>query len=141
MTLWQLIDNAIQQIPFTRAKLESSLGTQLAPSDNSSNDAFELWMGGHAKLQDGVEIGNVDLRVKKVGPHPGFLVLGLAGNCVTLSEVRSHYPDMKMTESPRGRSLDDTTAYTSQLAWGSLSFSFSERKPECVSSIAFDPRR
>lgn len=143
MTLWQTIDAVAQQIPFTRSKMESVLLTQLVEKDTSRvaipNTAFQFYVGGPIKLADGVVIGNVDLRIRHRAGHPGFLVLQLNGECIDLGTVRKYYGSLKITDRPRGISPEEVTSYTTVLHWGELSFSFKERNPNCLSSVAFAP--
>jgi len=139
MTLWQAIETLAQQIPFTKAKIEGFLSTVLTETDNTGNDVFQFYKSNRIELGDGVEISNVDLRIKRHGPHPGFMVLDINGTCIKLDQVRSHYGEMQITDMPRGHSLDEVTSYTAKRPWGELSFSFAERNPVCLASIAFDP--
>ncbi|HEY2020133.1 hypothetical protein [Paraburkholderia sp.] len=143
MTLWQTIDAVVQQIPFTKAKLKNLLMTQLVEKDTSRvaipNTAFQLYGGGPVKLADDVVISNVDLRIRHRAGHPGFLVLQIDGDCIDLDAVRQHYSNLKVTDRPRGISPEEATSYTAVLHWGKLSFSFKERNPNCVSSVAFAP--
>ncbi|MGF6957225.1 hypothetical protein [Paraburkholderia youngii] len=144
-TLWQTIDALVQQIPFTKAKVESVLATHLVDreisKDSIRNAAFQFYVGGPAKMADGIVVGKVDLRVRHTGGHPGFLALGkLSGECVTLAMVRAHYSNLKLTDSPRGHSLDETTAYSAFLPWGTLSFAFAERNRDCLQGVSFDPK-
>ncbi len=141
VTLWQAIEALARQVPFTRQKVETVLLAPLAPAKDPGNEAFEFLAGGPVELKDGVTISSVDLRIKRGQPqHPGFLVLKLGGACITLAEVRSHYATLAITETPRGRSLDEVTAHTATLPWGQLSFTFAERKPECLAGITFQPK-
>ncbi|SMG54994.1 hypothetical protein [Paraburkholderia susongensis] len=144
ITLWQAIDVLAQQIPFSRSDVENVLSTHLVEKDTSrspiQNTAFQFYTGGPIKLSDDVVISNVDLRIRNRATHPGFLVLNLDGSCITLDMVRAHYSNLKVTDRPRGRSLDEVTSHTTALQWGELSFSFKERNPNCLSSLAFDPK-
>jgi len=143
MTLWQTIDTLAQQIPFTQAKIERLLGVALSDTDPRTlvfqPTSSRFLEGGPVTLANDVEIENVDLRVKHREGHPGFLVLNLSGRCIDLGTVRVHYLNLRVTDRPRGRSLDEVTSYTTVLPWGELSFSFKERNPDCLSSIAFAP--
>lgn len=141
MTLWQAIDALAQQAPFSKAKIETLLSTQLSETNYTGNDVFQFFESSPLALSDGVRIANVDLRIKRQGPHPGFMVLSIDGRCITIEEVRKHYTDLEITDIPRGRSLDESTSHTTKLPWGELSFSFKERNPDCVSSIAFQPKK
>jgi len=143
MTLWQTIDAVVQQIPFTRIKMERLLVTQLAEKDTSRvaipNTAFQFYVGGPVQLAGDVVISNVDLRIRHRAGHPGFLVLRLNGDCIDLDTVRQYYSSLKVTDRPRGISPEEATSYTAVLHWGKLSFSFRQRNPNCLSSIAFAP--
>ena len=141
MTLWQAIDALARQIPFSKLKVQSVLLTDLIERENPSNELFQFYRSNPIELMEGVKITNVDLRIKRSDAHPGFMVLNIDGACVTLNQVRAHYGGLEITDTPRGRSLDDVTSYTTKLSWGELSFSFKERKPECLASIAFDPKK
>lgn len=141
MTLWQAIEALAKQIPFTTEKVEHTLGAKLSERDNAPNNLYHLYGSEPVALADGVVVSNVDLRIKIVGPHPGFMVLNIAGACVTIEQVRSHYSALTITDTPRGHSINDVTSYTSEQPWGKVSFSFAERNPKCLSSVAFAPRR
>jgi hypothetical protein len=144
MTLWQTIDTLSRQIPFTREKVENVLATRLVEKDISGspfpNKAFQFYTGGPITLVDGVAISNVDLRIRHRAGHPGFLVLSVDGNCITLDAVRAHYHELKITESPRGHSLSEATSYSTFPEWGKLSFGFVESNRRCLAYVAFDPK-
>ncbi|MCC8392161.1 hypothetical protein LJ656_06130 [Paraburkholderia sp. MMS20-SJTR3] len=145
MTLWQTIDAVVQNIPLTKAKVERVLVTRVAVKDTSKNPfrnaASQFYVGGPVKLSDGVVVGKVDLRIRYKFGHPGFLVLDeLGGTCITLKTVRAHYPDLTVTEYPKGQSLDEAVGFSAFLEWGKLSFGFVERNPDCLAHVAFDPK-
>ncbi|MEZ0190469.1 hypothetical protein AB9X41_14670 [Ralstonia solanacearum] len=141
MTVWQAIDALTQQIPFSKTKIENLLSTRLIETDEGGNDVFQFFKSNPIKLSDGVVIENVDLRIKRTGPHSGFLVLSVGGSCIGIDAVRTHYSDLRITDTPRGHSLDEVTSHSASLPWGELSFSFKERNPNCLSSVAFDPKK
>ncbi|MFT4067144.1 hypothetical protein [Paraburkholderia sp.] len=144
MTLWQTIDAVAQQIPFTRTRIESLLVTQLVEKDTSrdpiQNTAFQFYTGGPLKLSDDVVISNVDLRIRHRAGHPGFLVLNLDSSCITLDTVRAHYHGIRLTDHPRGRSLDEAASYSAFPEWGKLSFGFKERNRSCLTYVVLNPR-
>ncbi|MCC8397433.1 hypothetical protein LJ656_33255 [Paraburkholderia sp. MMS20-SJTR3] len=144
MTLWQTIGALVQQTPFTKAKVENVLMTQLNVKDTSRspfpNTAFQFYIGGPVQLSDGMLISKVDLRIRHKPGHPGFLVLRLVGGCITLKTVRNRYQDLIVTEYPKGQSLDEALAFSAFLEWGGLSFGFVERNPGCLAYLAFDPK-
>ncbi|PCE34064.1 hypothetical protein [Burkholderia ubonensis] len=140
-TLWQAIDALAQQVPFSKTKIEQTLSTRLTETDEEGNDVFQFFKSTPVTLSDGVVIKSVDLRIKRQGEHPGFMVLELGGPCVGLDAVRGRYGHLEITDVPRGRSLDEATTHSAQLPWGQLSFSFEERNPACVASVSFKPKQ
>lgn len=141
MTLWQAIDALSHQIPFSKVKVEKLLSTHLTETDEGGNDVFQFFQSNPVKLLDGVVIENVDLRIKRIGPNPGFLVLNTGGSCITIDDVRTHYKDLRITDRPRGRSLDEVTSHTTTLPWGDLSFSFKESNRKCLASVVLNPQK
>jgi hypothetical protein len=141
MNLWQTIEAVTKQMPFSKEKMEALLSTSLFETDYTGNDVFRFYESNRVELTERVAISKVDLRIKRTGDHPGFMVLNIEGTCISLDEVRRHYGKMTITDHPRGRSPDEVTSHSAILDWGKLSFSFKERNPDCLSSIAFDPKK
>lgn len=139
-TLWQAIDALTHRLPFSKANVERLLSARLSETEEGGNDVFQIFKSDPVRLLDGVVIENVDLRIRRVGPDPGFLVLDIGGRCIKIDDVRTHYASLSITDRPRGRSLDEVTSYTASLPWGRLSFGFKERNRQCLASVAFDPR-
>ncbi len=140
MTLWQVVEAVTRQIPFTREKIELSFSAKLKEVDQNSYTVF--YTGGGVPLANGVLISTIDLRLgREVGDSYAFLSIGLSGGCVSLGDVRAHFGPLEITETPRGRSLDEKTYHTTRLAWGELSFGFAERNPSCLALIVFDPKK
>ncbi|WP_232469919.1 hypothetical protein [Burkholderia ubonensis] len=140
MTLWQAID-ALAQVPFSKARIEQTLSTRLTEIDREGNVVFHRFKSTSVTLSDGVVIENVDLRIKRQGEHPGFMVLRLGGTCVGLDAVRGRYGHLEIVDVPRGRSLDESTTHAEKLPWGELAFGFPERNPGCLAFVAFDPKK
>ena len=138
ITLWQAVELLTQQVPLTKEKVEKVLSTTLLERDR--NEYVIFFRGKNIQLADQVIVQTVDLRVNHNRPTPGFLVLDIDGACISLEHVRTHYGNLKITGIPRGQSLEEATAHTSELAWGSMSFGFKERNPKCLSWIAFEPK-
>lgn len=139
MTLWQAIDAVSAQIPLSVVKIERTLATTLCDTHPPGDDMVQFFEGTPVRLADGVEVSGIDLRIRREGPRSGFLVLALQGRCVSLAEIRQRYANLILTESPRGRSLEEATGHSVTLGWGSLSFGFKERNPACLAFVAFDP--
>ncbi|MEJ8860113.1 hypothetical protein WKW79_36685 [Variovorax robiniae] len=139
LSLWELVDTLKNRAPYTREKIELAINSKLTEVE-SSNDVFHFYRGGDLPLREGIVISKVDLRIKRAGVHPGFLVVDLTGTCVPLESVQRHYARLERTGVPRGRSLEEATSYSSLESWGKLSFGFREKNPGCLAFIAFDPK-
>ncbi|MEX0577208.1 hypothetical protein ABZE59_018370, partial [Enterobacter cloacae subsp. cloacae] len=57
--------------------------------------------------------------------------------CITLVAVKTHYPELVLTDYPRGRSGNEVTSYTApeDMNGQKVSFSFSVNKPDCLDSV------
>ncbi|MCL2778259.1 MAG: hypothetical protein FWD73_09665 [Polyangiaceae bacterium] len=141
MTLWQIIDALAQQIPFSKQKVEAVLSTQAVEWESQFNDLYRFYKSQPVKLADGVIISTIDLRIKRSGNHPGLLGLDIDGTCITESQLIARYGRLRIAGLPRGDSLDEESVYAQEMPWGTLSFGFKDRKPECLSSVGFGPKK
>jgi len=141
MSIWSIIEVLSKQLPFTKERIEAVFGTRLEIDDADDSDIFQFFKAGHVSLAEGVELSEVELRLKRGGGHPGLLVLQLEGRCVNLDQVRTHFSKLEITDVPRGRSSDEETTHTAKLAWADVSFGFAERNPKCVATISISPRK
>ena len=85
-------------------------------------------------------VEKIDLRRGQEEDDPGFLALIVGGTCIGLDAVRARYGALTVTDRPRGRSWNEVTSYTTIQPWGELSFSFAQRNPDYLSSVAFAPK-
>ncbi|MBI1907078.1 MAG: hypothetical protein HYS20_12725 [Rhodocyclales bacterium] len=138
MTLWRAIATLAQQIPFSKTRVESVLSVRLKEQSSTTHTVF--LEGGPVSLEGNVTISRTDLRLALRPDDPGLLLLEIAGDCITLDQLHPHYPDLKVSGNPRGKSLDEHTIYSVDQAWGKLSFGFKVRNPDCLDMIGFDPR-
>jgi hypothetical protein len=121
----------------SKASVEQLLGVKLVTLPG--NDAFNLYKGGAGKL-DGMAVTAVDFREPKAGGGATagpLLNLKVAGKCLKRADLEAKYGKMKLTGSPRGRSLDEESSWSLIEPWGRLSFGFAERNPDCLSSVTF----
>jgi len=135
-TLWQLIERLGAHPSLLPGKLKQVLPTDFSKHRRSAYTSF--YDGGPLYLADQINIEVIDLRVRLMNEAQGLIALEIAGVCVTLEQVRAHYPDLVFTDIPRGRSLDEKTYWTTYLPWGELSFGFKERNPDCLASVVID---
>lgn len=59
------------------------------------------------------------------------------GPCLTLSEIKKHYPTLTITDPPRGHSENEVTSYTTPAgaAGEAVAFSFTVKTPDCLSDV------
>ena len=135
-TLWTLIDALAEQPSLAPDKVKLTIPVEFV--EKKRNPYFAFFDGGHFDLADQVEIENVELRTNLADEARGLLVLGVAGTCLSVEQLRARYPELAVTDHPRGRSLEEETTYSIQLPWGQLSFGFKERNPACLATVVLD---
>jgi hypothetical protein len=94
------------------------------------------WEGSsNVQLADDIQIARSELRLAPNGSSiAGFYI---HGRCVTVDEVKSHYPDIRITEIPRGPNQGPPLTRSTDQPWGRMSFSEDRRTPPCLISIYF----
>lgn len=138
-SLWTLLTQLSHAVPFTKEKIEAHFGAPLRQT--SRNDYFTMYGGGGTKLEHGLVVSSIDLRVRHDGqPHPGFLVLALTGGCVSVTDVRQHFPRVTVVQTPRGRSVNEQTYIASDEPWGEVSFGFPVSNPGCLTTVVLNPK-
>ena len=116
---------------------------------NLSNDAlpFKLMKGNEyinfynaddIQFPDGTNITAIGLRLSKDnGGMAPLLNFSPSGQCITLDTVKKHYPQLTLTDYPRGRSENEVTSYTApkDMNGQKVSFSFTVKNPDCLGSV------
>lgn len=102
------------------------------------NEYIHFYHADDVRLADDMRITGIDLRVSKErdGMAP-LLNFSPSGLCITLDAVKKHYPELVLTDYPRGRSGNEVTSYTApeDMNGQKASFSFSVNKPDCLDSV------
>jgi len=137
-SLWQLIDMLGNHPSLLPDKIKQALPIEFVKRNN--NGYFSSYDGERLLLPDQINIAAVLLRVRNEDEARGMVSLYLdpSGACVTLDDVHGHFPDVVITDHPRGHSLDEQTYWSIQQPWGELSFGFKERNPDCLASVVLD---
>jgi hypothetical protein len=89
-------------------------------------------------LADGTNITAIGLRLSKDnGGMAPLLNFSPSGQCITLDTVKKRYPQLVLTDYPRGRSENEVTSYTApkDVNGQKVSFSFTVKKPDCLGSV------
>lgn len=96
--------------------------------------------GGAVSLTADVIVRASELRIAKGEPaRLGLAVLDIDGRCITVGEVKRHYPDIHISDVPRTVSPLDRTYWTTTGTQGRLSFGFANRRRDCLDGIVFNP--
>lgn len=139
LDIWTVVNYLPTRLPFAKESVEKSLNVVLI-AKATGNDVFTFFEGGPVPLADSRRLEKIDLRIRREQPHPGFLMLSVAGSCIPREEVLDRYKGLSITSVPRGRSPDEQTYWSREDAWGWIRFGFAERNPDCLSSVVFDPK-
>lgn len=136
-SLWQLISAIESKMPISIDETQKSLNVSLKEVERNENFSHFSATGG--ELNDGLSIVRVSL---VTAPSLNFdeksaLAIELAGKCITIHDVRQKFPELTITQAPRGGSLQETTVWRSLRDWGSVSFAFKEENPTCLFRVTF----
>ncbi|EPT7034532.1 hypothetical protein ACVR2T_004336 [Cronobacter malonaticus] len=89
-------------------------------------------------LMDGTRISDLDVRLWNNGEKSVSLVSFIVDTpCITLEQVREHFPDAKLFNIPKGHAVGEMIGYRTArddrgLAWA---FSFPEQDSRCLKRI------
>lgn len=136
-SLWKIITEIEKQMPISVNDAEKTLGISFTARKNS--EYFILLSGQGRLLDEGVSITEANLMLSPSLEFDQRSALGLEidGQCVSLTEIRKRFSELKLVQAPRGRSLQETTVWSSTRNWGFITFAFKEEKPLCLSSVSF----
>ncbi|MFT4020509.1 MAG: hypothetical protein QM666_03205 [Acinetobacter sp.] len=135
-SLWQLLETLGRQPSLVPHKIKILLPVNFV--ETKRNRYFSFHEGGPLDLADQVKIDKVELRTRLSNEREGLVILKLVGVCLPVEQVRAHYPELELTDSPRDQSLNGETSYSVQQPWGLLSFSFNARHPPCLATVVVD---
>ncbi|WP_278264292.1 hypothetical protein [Nocardia sp. AG03] len=125
--LWSLISATTAQSPLTNEKINALYNTRLEGT-------------GRRDIGPVVAVGGIPIEeVTSVSRPDGtwaFTHLEIdEPRCISLDEVKTHYPDIEKTSMPRGHSLEERYVWTSWQPWGTLNCGFPERD-YCLAGFA-----
>lgn len=141
-SIWQVIGDIQSIFPLSLAGVEKILGQPLQEDLQKSNEFFQFYSGQNLALADSTTILNIDLRLPRpTAASAGMLLFHVAGDCISLSQVKQQYPRLEISGAPRGRSLEEATTYTASTAWGEIDFGFQEKYADCLGYVGFKPNK
>lgn len=141
-SIWQIIDDMQSMSTFLLPGVEKILGQSLREEIQKSNEFFQFYSGQELALAGSISIVNIDLRLPRpTAARAGMLLLHVAGDCISLPQVKQRFPTLEITGVPRGRSLEEATTYTASTAWGEIDFGFQEKNADCLGYVGLKPNK
>lgn len=139
--LARLIESLERLAPFPQPDIERALGVKLMPNGEGVDGDV---VGVGPNLGGDLSIAKIDLRRRQQddGSVSAFLVISVAGGCVSLADV-AH--ELKLASAATG--LDIPHEGPAQLfassarPWGKLLVWFSFPAPSCLETITFQPAK
>ncbi|MCR2746142.1 hypothetical protein [Limnobacter parvus] len=113
-----------------------------------SNEYVQFFSGQQLALAGNSSIVKIDLRLPRDTSNSnsnsnsnskGMLALDVDGKCITVQQVSQQFSDLAITGVPRGGSLEEATTFTTNTAWGKISFGFQQKKSDCLGYLVFNP--
>jgi hypothetical protein len=144
MTMANTVDDLITALvaapPMTAEKVQAALDSPLsvAPGDGP----FRIYAGKFGPGSDG-RAADVEYRmpVSAAATAGPLLILKLTGPCLNQAQAQNRYGPLKLTDVPRGKSLDEETSFARTYPWGTLSFGFPERNRDCAATVVYNLNR
>lgn len=144
-TLWELVALAKTGATSGLDELKRVWPTPVVRAqdkDNAFNDNLVMYSSAPFALQRGQQIRDLEIRIDKRDPaHIHMMIFQVDGTCVSVEELKQHYPGIKITDTPRGRSLAENTYYSVINADGRVSFGFPESDRHCLRSVIIAPSK
>ena len=134
-SLWQMIKE-MKSVWGKQVEDVSKLFNQ--PLINNTQEKEDRYTSAPFTLTDGTRISNVDVRLWGNGDNSVSLVSFVVNQpCITLDQVKSHFPDLKLSNIPRGNTPGQSVGYRTPtdergLAWA---FSFPVLNQECLGRV------
>ncbi|WNL47265.1 hypothetical protein RKE25_06430 [Dyella sp. BiH032] len=94
--------------------------------------------GGMVAVTSDVIITSSEIRLNKDIPVLAFFEID--GRCITVKELKRHYPDVSITDVPHSMSPEDKTYWSTEGGHGKIAFGFAQKRPACLSAVVFTPR-
>ena len=139
INFWKFVNNVKVQTPEGLFKLAPIFNNAFVVQ--AENDVFISYSNSGLMLDGKVNIENIEARVFRKNREniPFLLSLQISGICITKAELKLHYSDLTLTDTPRGRSLEEETSYSTRRNDNGvrLSFGFAEKSPDCLRSVVF----
>ncbi|EOC3070562.1 hypothetical protein ABUP50_003095 [Cronobacter malonaticus] len=135
-SLWQFISTMrssladINVVTLNRAPLTFQLDSQ--------NEYINFYRAEDVVFTAAGKLTNIELRLSRDPQEKTLLFIShWQGACLTLNDVKQHYPELTITDTPRGHSQNEVTSYTTPAGASgeAVTFSFSAKTPDCLNDV------
>jgi len=136
MTLWTALERLMRPAAsLSRRDVEALF---LAPLEEiGSNSAFQFFATDGAAFEGRLPIDKLEVRVRRETERAELVILSVAQAQIPRPQVQDRYPRLTLTSVPRGRSLEESTEFSTETSSGRLTFGFKESDPQRLAWIAF----
>jgi len=115
----------------------------LTLSPVEQNEYTQFYTAEPVFLEKGGQLNDIDIRLSKsLNDHAPFMRFTWQGQCVKLPTIKTHFPQLTLTDVPHGHSENETTSYTSvaDANGQSVSFAFAVKQPDCLQQVVIASR-
>jgi hypothetical protein len=130
-TMWRLLDDILKQA-IEQKSLEALFGTEPVVSAEQYGMKY-LWPET-VSFPDGLQAQQRSLITLR-NPRNNAVAFEVSGRCVNIAEIKSFYPDMKLTALPTHGYPDAAAAYTAESQARKVSFAINVYS-HCLVSVA-----
>ncbi|EOI3446010.1 hypothetical protein ACMSWW_004077 [Cronobacter turicensis] len=105
---------------------------------DSQNEYINFYRAEDVAFTAPGKLTDIELRLSRE-PHEKMLLFisHWQGPCLTLNEIKQHYPVLTITDTPRGHSENEVTSYTTPAGASgeAVTFSFTAKAPDCLNDV------
>ncbi|ELY4128882.1 hypothetical protein ACU9IM_003994 [Cronobacter malonaticus] len=105
---------------------------------DSQNEYINFYRAKDVVFTAAGKLTDIELRLSRDPQEKTLLFIShWQGRCLTLNDVKQHYPELTITDTPRGHSQNEVTSYTTPAGASgeAVTFSFSAKTPDCLNDV------
>jgi hypothetical protein len=129
-SLWDVVSDVEQRVPITTDTFGQLISQTLRPAGENSWES-----DGTTQFTDDIQAFGSEYRGNPDGTGT-IASIYIQGRCVGAQEVKTRYPDVRITQSPRGPGEGPPLTWSADRPWGTIHFSF-KQDPECLHSVIY----
>ncbi|EOV8962278.1 hypothetical protein ACN6U0_004139 [Cronobacter turicensis] len=105
---------------------------------DSQNEYINFYRAEDVVFTAAGKLTDIELRLSRDPQKKTLLFIShWQGPCLTLNEIKQHYPVLTITDTPRGHSENEVTSYTTPAGASgeAVTFSFTAKAPDCLNDV------